>query len=151
MRSVKKARLFSALLAILGFSASPGVADDDLSGQIAVAREEVTNLMEGARVSDADIAMSVPLAPISTALRSRMLRSSSVPLPSIAPVPMVTCGKMMRLGAAHTLSWEARMAFKQLLSFPILGSKFPTLVRSYSLWMLQSRLVAQIFTGNLEV
>jgi len=45
-----------------------GQADDSPSTQLEAARAEVIKLIEGTRISDGDIAMSIPLAPVNAAL-----------------------------------------------------------------------------------
>src|SRR4051812_5065446 len=68
MGLIHRGACLSALAAMSAFSAIPSVADEDLPAQIEAIRADVIKLMEGTRVSDADIAMSIPLAPVSKAL-----------------------------------------------------------------------------------
>ncbi|MBF2715080.1 MULTISPECIES: hypothetical protein [Rhizobium/Agrobacterium group] len=68
MRSIHQAVYVSAVAAICALPVTVGAADEELPAQIEAARAEALKLMEGMRVSEADIAMSLPLAPITTAL-----------------------------------------------------------------------------------
>lgn len=68
MRWFIQAARLSAMLMASSVPAVPVRADDSTSTQLETARAEVIKLMEGTRISDADIAMSIPLAPVNAAL-----------------------------------------------------------------------------------
>lgn len=68
MRLIYRAACCSAMAAMSAFVTIPSVADDDLLSQIEATRAEIIDLMEGIRVTDADLAMSIPLAPIARSL-----------------------------------------------------------------------------------